>query len=201
VKQRLQAVVFDVGGVLLRTEDPSPRRRWEQRLGLPARGLADLVFNSPVSLQAMVGLADASAIWAYVGQHLGLGDGQLEELRADFWRGDQWDRTLLAFAQGLRPSLRTGVLSNAWPDARREFAPEIGPEGFDVVVISAEEGFRKPERRIYELLLSRLEVPASAAAFVDDMPENVAAAEALGMQALLFTTTAEVIARLRAMLR
>ena len=41
----VHAVIFDIGGVLVRTEDWSGRRKWEERLGLPERGLSTIVFD------------------------------------------------------------------------------------------------------------------------------------------------------------
>ncbi|MEZ4633989.1 MAG: hypothetical protein R2856_03260 [Caldilineaceae bacterium] len=42
----IKAVIFDVGGVLIRTEDPSPRRRLEDRSGLAPGQAEFIVFNS-----------------------------------------------------------------------------------------------------------------------------------------------------------
>jgi FMN phosphatase YigB (HAD superfamily) len=44
---------------------------------------------------------------------------------------------------------------------------------------------RKPDPRIFELSLARLDVEPSAAAFIDDAPGNVAGARAVGLQAVL----------------
>jgi len=199
--KRVKAVAFDIGGVLLRTEDQSTRRVLEARFGLAPGGLADLVFNSPVSQKATLGLAREEDVWAFVANRLKLVNGQLEELRRQFWAGDAWDETLLSFAKGLRPAARTGVLSNAWPDARKAFAAHLGPRTFDTVVISAEEGCAKPDERIYRLLLERLETLPGETVFIDDLAENVEAAKAIGMQAIRFTSSAEVLDNVRRLLR
>jgi putative hydrolase of the HAD superfamily len=65
---------------------------------------------------------------------------------------------------------------------------------FDVIVISAEEGVRKPDARIFERTLARLGVAPDEAVFVDDFPVNVAGARAAGLHALQFTGTPETIA-------
>jgi ribosomal protein S18 acetylase RimI-like enzyme len=49
------AVVWDAGGVLVRTIDQAPRRAWEARLGLELGGLERLVFRNEVAQQAAVG--------------------------------------------------------------------------------------------------------------------------------------------------
>jgi putative hydrolase of the HAD superfamily len=64
---------------------------------------------------------------------------------------------------------------------------------FEVVVDSAFVGSRKPERRIYELTLERLAVPAGAALLIDDIELNCKAARELGIQAVWFRSTEQAI--------
>jgi len=198
---RVKAVAFDVGGVLLRTEKQDSRRRLELRYGMAPGGMADLVFDNPVSQKAMLGHASETDVWDYVARHLHLVNGQLEQLRREFWAGDAWDETLLAFAEGLRPAARTGVLSNAWPGARAAFGSHLGRRTFDTVVISAEEGCAKPDERIYRLLLDRLGTLPAETVFVDDLAENVEAARSIGLHAIRFTSTGAVLDGVRRLLR
>ena len=58
-------------------------------------------------------------------------------------------------------------------------------ELFEVIIDSSAVGVRKPDPRIFQLALDALGVPAHEAAFVDDHPGNIAAAEALGMVGIL----------------
>lgn len=194
----IRAILFDFGGVLLRTEDHSPRRRWEERLGLPEMGLSRLVFGSPISIRAQRGEVPEEAVWQAVAATLGLGAEDLARLRADFWAGDRLDRELVAWMRGLRPRYKVGLLSNAWNTARRVFSQIYGlDEVADVMVISAEEGVMKPDGRIYRIALERLGVSPEEAILIDDMPENVEGARALGLQAIRFEDTAQTVAELR----
>lgn len=58
---------------------------------------------------------------------------------------------------------------------------------FDSVIDSSDVGVRKPDPRIYQELIGRLDVPAETIAFVDDLPENLPAATRLGIRTVLFT--------------
>lgn len=58
------------------------------------------------------------------------------------------------------------------------------------VVVSAEQGVMKPERAIYDILLSRIGRPAREVAFVDDVAANVEGARAAGMRGHRFTGAA-----------
>lgn len=67
---------------------------------------------------------------------------------------------------------------------------------FDDYVVSCVTGFRKPDPRAYEALLSRVKLAPELCLFVDDRQENVTAALRLGMQALLFRGAADLRAQL-----
>ena len=81
---------------------------------------------------------------------------------------------------------------------------DLGPaeidEIFSVVVDSGFVGARKPERAIYELTLERLGTPAAETVFLDDVEINVAAADELGLRAVLFEDTRQAIAALESAL-
>ena len=55
------------------------------------------------------------------------------------------------------------------------------------VVVSGREGVAKPDRRVFEIVAERSGLPLDRLVFVDDRPVNVSAAEALGMDAIVFT--------------
>jgi HAD superfamily hydrolase (TIGR01509 family) len=67
-------------------------------------------------------------------------------------------------------------------------------ELFELVVDSAFVGTRKPERRIYELTLKRLGLPAEAALFIDDVELNCDGARQMGIRAVWFRDTEQAIA-------
>jgi putative hydrolase of the HAD superfamily len=78
--------------------------------------------------------------------------------------------------------LRTALLSNSWGN---RYPTDLISEVFDVVVISSEVRLRKPDRRIYQMVLDRLGISGPAAVFVDDAEPNVHGAQAAGMRAIV----------------
>jgi len=95
-----------------------------------------------------------------------------------------------------RAGIATALLSNSWGD---HYLRHGWDDMFDVVVISGEVGMRKPEPRIFEYALSRLDVSASQCVFVDDTPGNVRAAAALGLVGVHHTGYEETAAELEAL--
>lgn len=57
----------------------------------------------------------------------------------------------------------------------------------DGMVISGEEHCLKPDERIFRILLQRYSLEPSQCLFIDDNPDNVRGAEALGIKALQFS--------------
>jgi epoxide hydrolase-like predicted phosphatase len=194
----IRAVIFDFGGVLVRTEDPSGRRKWEKYLGLPEGELSRVVFESEVADRSMIGKATEADVWKHVGAIFGLNDDQLRDLRHDFWLGDRMDARLISFLRDLRPRYRTAILSNAWPGAREVFTQTLGlGDVVDEMIISAEEGVAKPDARIYQIAVRRLGVQTEETVFVDDLVENVKGARAVGMWGIQFTSTEQAIAEVQ----
>lgn len=57
----------------------------------------------------------------------------------------------------------------------------------DRYVVSGAEGLVKPDARLFRVLLNRYHLKAEECVFVDDNPDNAAAAKALGMEGIVFT--------------
>ncbi len=68
---------------------------------------------------------------------------------------------------------------------------------FDGIVISAQEGYIKPEGEIFECLLRRYAIAPADAFFVDDMAVNVEAARRLGIDGYRFRRTPQCYAEIR----
>ncbi len=197
----IRAVIFDVGGVLLHETDHAKRIEWETRLGLPQGQLTRLVLDSGPAALAASGEVTERQVWETIGAQLGLDETQTRELEWDFWLSEQLDITLMSFIQSLRPRYKIGVLSNAWLDARAFHNAKFKMNTWaDVQVYSAEVRLVKPDLRIYQIVLDQLGLPAHKCVFVDDRPENVQAAQALGMKGVLCQDTRQTIDDLQACL-
>ncbi len=195
----IQAVIFDVGGVLVRTFDQGGRRVWEERLGLSPGEAEAIVLNSEMGHRAQRGEITTAGLWAWAGRRLGLDEADLATFRADFWRGDGVDGQLHDLIRRLHTQYQMAIISNA-TDALLESLESYGLLGdFDLVVCSAHEGITKPDPAIYEIALTRLGRAARECVFIDDAPANVAAAEEIGMHAIRFTPALDLEAALAAL--
>src|SRR5512133_1011405 len=109
----IKAVIFDFGGVLVRTGDPVGRREWETRQGLPPGTLEQLIHRSEVWYRAQRGLVSVDDYWADVARALHLLPSDLPALRSAYFRDDQLDHELMALVDSLRAAgYKVALLSN-----------------------------------------------------------------------------------------
>lgn len=110
------------------------------------------------------------------------------------------DMAMLAAVRNARAAgIRTGLISNSWGTRRYDRA--MLEELFDGVVISGEEGMRKPAPEMYVLGAERAGVAPEACVYVDDLPFNLPPAEELGMATVHHVDTAATIAEIERLLR
>jgi epoxide hydrolase-like predicted phosphatase len=185
----LKAIIFDVGGVLIRTQSRAGREKWAARLEMDSWDFEHLVFSGESGRQVQLGQKAFDAHWWWLGEQYGLDEASLAEMRRDFFAGDVMNEPLVAYIKRLRAAgYATGILSNFADDARYVWT-EVYPfiQYFDGIVISSEVGLMKPDPKIYQLALERVGVNAEEALFVDDFIENVEGAKRVGLQAIHFT--------------
>jgi epoxide hydrolase-like predicted phosphatase len=95
--------------------------------------------------------------------------------------------------------VKTGLISNSWGDGLA-YEPTLMDELFDAVVISGEVGLHKPQPAIFLLGAERIGVEPADCVFVDDLRENCAGAEAVGMTAILHRGAEGTLPRLEELL-
>jgi glucose-1-phosphatase len=193
----IKAVIFDVGGVLIRTTDPQPRRALEERLGLSAGGAELLVFNSEQGRAAQMGQITSLDHWQWVAEQLKLDADALLQFQHEFFGGDQLDHEMIAFIRKLRPTYRTAIISN-YMDELPHLLTEVHriADAFELIIVSSSEKIMKPAPIIFERTLERLGLAPHETIFIDDFPHNVEGARAVGMHAIHFTPGIDLVAEL-----
>jgi epoxide hydrolase-like predicted phosphatase len=185
----LKAIIFDVGGVLIRTHSRAGREKWAAKFGLDPWEFENFIFSGESGRQAQMGQKTVTTHWRWLGDYFKLDEAGLTEIQADFFAGDALNESLLEYIKRLRQAgYRTGLLSNFGDNARHLWT-EVYPfiDYFDGIVISAEVGLMKPDPKIYYLAAESVGVQVTEALFVDDFAENIEGAKAVGMQTLHFT--------------
>lgn len=187
-----EAVVFDIGGVLL---DWHPRYLYRELFDDEAsmeRFLADvctLAWHAAHDLgvpyeRSCAALAErhpeqADLIWAW--------GRRSEEMIGGVVAGSvEILRELLA--AGVACYALTNMEAETYPLRRDRYA---FMRWFDGTVVSSQEGVAKPDPEIFRRLLDRFDLRAETTLLIDDAERNVAAARALGLCAIRFRSPAQ----------
>jgi len=121
----------------------------------------------------------------------GVQDNSLADLLADTFRRERRTRHIVYpevehVLADLRKTYRLALLSNGTPDLQHEKirGSNLGAY-FDTIVISGEAGSRKPDPRIFELVLSRMQVaPETAVMLGNSLESDVMGAQQAGLKAI-----------------
>jgi putative hydrolase of the HAD superfamily len=182
----LRAVIFDLGGVVM----GSPLHAiaaYEREAGIPAgfvnrhvvatgpSGAWSRLERGELAMEAFYAAFDAECRAA--GHAL-----SARAMMARIGEAAQPRARMLAAIRTIRErGLRTSALTNNWLSEGGDTGAARLADLFDVVVESAVEGLRKPDPRIYALVLERLAVAAPHAVFLDDIGRNLKPAREMGM--------------------
>lgn len=199
----IKAIVLDIGGVLLRTEDRTSREKLEQKYGLPTGGSDKLVFDSDAAQASTLGTTGPNLIWRNVADTLALSPEDLGAFKRSFWAGDRVDQELIQFLQECRDDYIVALLSNAWQNFRivldEKYQIKEG-QTVDKIYISSELGVAKPDKRIYEMLADRINCEMDEILFIDDFIENIEAAKALGINTIHYQPGMDLVNEIKSRL-
>lgn len=183
----IRAVISDLGKVIVHFDNRIFFTRLAAACGRTPEDIVRLAFTGSGLLNAFdAGTLTPEEFRAEVCRRIGVS----LDSRTFFAIYDDIFRLIPGTLEALKAAGRTCrlvLLSNTDP-MRYGFILESFPEVriFDACVISCQERLMKPDPRIYELALSRAGAAPAESVFIDDRPENVDAAVALGMKGIVF---------------
>ena len=190
----IRAIIFDLGGVLLRTADFSSREYLADRLHMSRYELEALIFGGESGNRAQKGEITIQEHWENLRHQLNCSPQEFEALLDEFFAHDELDSALIETLRKQHQTYKTALLSNAWDDLRQTMHERWDIDGlFDELIISAEVKMVKPDPRIFHLAVERLGVLTSEAVFIDDIKENVEAARKEGLLAIQYLDTQQTL--------
>lgn len=202
----IEAVIFDFGGVL--TSSPFEAfSRFETERGLPA----DIIRRTNASNhlenawakfeRAEVDIETFDKLFAEESRALGAEVRGREVL--PLLQGDLRPEMVEALKR-IKAQFKTGCITNNLPanaigsmTGRSLYVAEVMVQ-FDHVIESAKIGLRKPDPRIYQLMVETLKVDPKNCVYLDDLGVNLKPAREMGMTTIKVTSGAQAIAELEA---
>ncbi|MBM3839058.1 MAG: HAD family phosphatase [Verrucomicrobia bacterium] len=194
----IQAVVFDLGKVLVDFDYSLAAAKLEAQSKISALELKRLLDQSPLLYRYETGLVSTEEFFAEVQRHSGF-RGELTEFGAIF--GDIFSpiKPMIRLHANLRTSgLPTYLLSNtnalAIEHIRRQF-PFYGQ--FHGHILSFEHRAMKPDERLYEVAEALAGFQGANLLYIDDRPENIEAGKNRGWRTILHVSPDRTIEAVR----
>jgi len=191
----IKAVIFDWGGVMV--DDPAPGY---VRYCAKALGVDEASFQRAYQLfgdDFQTNNVTEQQFWQNMTGYLKVVMPGQKSLWGDAFKAVYKEKPeMFKLAAMLRQNgCKTALLSNTEMPVVH-FFDSFKYDMFDVVVFSCVEGVRKPDSRIYEIVLQKLGTPADQTIFVDDRQDFIEGAKNLGLKTITFTDSQKVIAEL-----
>lgn len=197
---KIQALLFDLGGVLIDVDFNRVLEHWQPISRLPLEALKT-AFSADVPYQQHErGEITAAQYFAHLAKTLQLQDDPAHITAG--WNaifGGEITETL-SLVREARAHLPCYVFSNTNATHQAVWTalyPGLA-QSFERIFVSSEMGYRKPERRAFEYVAQAMGVPLNAILFFDDHPDNVEGARAAGLQAVHVRGPVDVRAALQA---
>ncbi len=184
---RIDVLLLDLDGVV-RRYDHDAVAAIEQRSGLTSGSLNETAFQ-PRLLRAVTTGEMTYAAWVdEIARSVG-------PVAAQAWAAQRpdLDKAVLTKARSIRTSgVRVCLLTNGTDRIDADLEDLGIKDDFDAVFNSADLGFAKPDLRIFMHVLRELDVDGSRVLYLADSAEPVRGAEALGIQARVFESPADL---------
>jgi epoxide hydrolase-like predicted phosphatase len=185
--EKINAVIFDWGGVLI--EDPAPAlfKYCANSFGVSVERYVT-VFDICIN-DFQTGAVTEQQFWANMAKQLNVPPPKKDSLWTEaFMVAYKPRQEMVTLVSNLRKAgCKTAIISNTEMPVVKIIDKQIC-DYMDVTVLSCLEGLAKPGREIYDLTLNRLGIPAGQALFIDDKQENIEGAKQAGLQTILFET-------------
>ncbi len=182
-------VLFDYGGVICHPQPEADRARLARASGGPAADFESAYWRYRLDYDRAA--LDVTAYWQRVAADLGRSytDAEVAELsRLDTASWLTLQAGTVELIAGLAAAgQRLAVLSNAPADVAEAVQALPLAGHFEHLVFSCALKSAKPEPECFRATLARLDAGPGEVIFLDDRPDNVAAASALGIRSFPFT--------------
>ena len=188
---KIESVIFDWGGVLIDDPRPGLLQYCSEAFGISLEDYTP-VHDSFLD-EFHKGLISEESFWRQISGKLNKPMPTARSQWYDAFRSayvpkrEMFDLASLLHDKGYK----TALLSNTELPAV-EFFNEQNYDMFDVLIFSCVESVMKPDRRIYEIALERLDSKAGRAVFIDDRQDYIQGAREAGLNTILFESINQV---------
>lgn len=194
ISSSINTIIFDIGSVLVQQVPLEISLRQENRKFIPEELIDQLVkiwCSSGTEQGSLEEQITTAYLKAYESGLRGPNRQYMEYIASESLRNiERCDYTIPMLRALKMAGYKLYILSNwgKWHfeelQKRNEFREFL--QYFDGGIVSYQVGLKKPDRKIYEILIDKYNINPSSAVFYDDKPENIQAAKEVGLNAVVF---------------
>jgi putative hydrolase of the HAD superfamily len=197
ISNGIEAVLFDLGNVVVRFDHRIAARKIGKFSSLPAEKIYDLFFDSPLVQSFEEGRVSSAEFFERIKDMLSLNIGYEEFV--PIWNEIFFENPGIEEIIGrLKKRFKIFLISNVnqlhFDYIRNRF--DILGE-FEKFILSYQVGARKPDRKIYEMAIKETGLAAEKILYTDDRLELIEAGRSLGLGAIHFKGVKEFNEELR----
>jgi len=198
----VKAIVFDVGGVLEIGDYKKPVRGHQligvheyisKKLNISIDTWFDAIDSTYA--KAIEGTVSKEKTISTISKNLEVSKNKLRKLIIEAYKKNfNTNQELYNIAKKLKKqNYQISILSDQWYFSKEALISEKRTKMFNPVMVSCDLGIRKPNPKIYKLLLKRLKLKPDAVLFIDNREWNLKPAKELGIKTILFKDNKQLI--------
>ncbi|MCK5149923.1 HAD family phosphatase [Candidatus Pacearchaeota archaeon] len=192
-KEEIKAIIFDVGGVLVLRKKPQNKNLFfgvYESIAKKLKISLDHYFDSidTTYARSMEGLISYKQALSILSKNLKTNPKKLEKILIQVYK-NHFEQNKQLFKQAFKLKklgYKITILSDQWHFSKKALMSGKDYKKFGEVFVSCDVGMRKPDPKIYKLVLKRLKLNPSQTLFIDNQEWNTKPAEKIGMRTILF---------------
>lgn len=192
VNRKISFVYFDVGGVAML--DFSGTNKWEEMRRNICKTDKNIALFNTIWERHKDRIAidfDVDALIPILHKELGMKFPKKYSMLLDFVNRFETNPSILPALKTIHKNRRIGLLTNMYPRMfnilkKKGYIPSVD---WDVIIDSSLVGYQKPDRKIFEIAQKQAGVSNEEILFVENSPEHVHAAQAVGWQTFLYDSS------------
>ncbi len=208
MKKGIKAIIFDVGGVLVlgaklkrskydgRLHHTEIHEEFSKRLKISLDQWFDAIDTTYA--KSIEGKISKEKVLETISKNVKTSKRKLRKIMIKVYQKN-FDQNKQLFEKAFElknKGYKIAVLSDQWHFSQEALMPKKLYKKFDEVVVSCDVGVRKPNPKIYKLILKKLKLPAKSCLFIDNQEWNIKPAKKLGMKTILFKNNEQLFRQL-----
>ena len=206
MKEKIKALIFDIGGVLF-----LPKRKSQKHVLNAFLPTCILIKKSRISgrkfyentidvyQKSSKGEIPYNETLVFFSKELGISREKTRIIFNRIYKKNVVEnKKLYDYSLKLRKQgYKIGILSTQFHLSTKILVPDKYYKEFNGLDISCDSGLKKPDLRSYMSIIKKLKIKSQESIFIDDKKENLNAAKKLGMKTILFKNNRQFFSDLK----